>query len=191
MAEWTFHRAHGVGRAIARLLLGGVLAFAVSAAAPANADKADSPTIREELRCLALNIYFEARGEPDRGKIAVGHVVLNRVESGRFPDTICAVVKQGGEDRRHKCQFSWWCDGRSDQPRERKAWRHSKALAQEIYWGMAADPTLGALWYHATYVAPKWRKRFAQTAVIGEHIFYSTVRTLATAAETRPNVRVD
>ena len=70
----------------------------------------------ESLRCMALNIYHEARGEPIEGKIAVGHVVLNRAASRRFPGQICAVVKQGGENRRYRCQFSWWCDGRSDRP---------------------------------------------------------------------------
>lgn len=83
-----------------------------------------------ELRCLALNISFEARSEPDLGKIAVSHVVMTRVESKLFPDTICKVVKQGGETRRHRCQFSWWCDGRSDLPRDTTAWRQSRALAQ-------------------------------------------------------------
>jgi spore germination cell wall hydrolase CwlJ-like protein len=180
-----------LARMTSRLLTGGLLAIAVSAAAPAGNTPVKAPSVREELRCLALNIYFEARGEPDRGKIAVGHVVMNRVASNHFPDTICSVVKQGGEDRRHQCQFSWWCDGRSDIPTDRRAWRHSKALAQQIYWGLAKDPTLGALWYHANYVAPSWRTRFIRSAVIGEHIFYLPVHKVATANEPLPAVRVD
>ena len=159
-------------------------------AAPAAAAQ-DSPDVRAELRCLALNIYFEARGEPDRGKIAVGQVVMNRVHAARYPDSICGVVKQGGADRLHQCQFSWWCDGRSDTPRDRDAWAHSKALAQQIYWGLAVDPTGGALWYHAHYVAPEWRTRFARGPVIGEHIFYLPTRRVA-AAEVAPGaVRMD
>ena len=71
------------------------------------------PTIgnpRDEISCLALNIYFEARNEPNEGKLAVSHVVMNRVMSSRFPGTVCKVIQQGGEIRRYRCQFSWWCD---------------------------------------------------------------------------------
>lgn len=127
---------------------------------------------RDEIACLALNIYHEARGEPDEGKLAVGHVVLNRVLSGRFPSTVCEVVQQGGEIRRHRCQFSWWCDGRSDTPRNRRDWQRSSELALAIYWGQTDDPTEGALWYHADYVSPAWRNDFVQGRTIGRHIFY-------------------
>ena len=88
----------------------------------------------EELKCMAENIYFEGRAEPMIGKIAIGHVVMNRIEDKRFPDSICGVVKQGpvreswktkkdptlaDEDRvfyprKNRCQFSWWCDGKKD-----------------------------------------------------------------------------
>lgn len=132
-----------------------------------------------ELRCLALNIYFEARGEPEAGRLAVGHVVLNRMEDPRFPDTICAVVKQGGEDRLHRCQFSWWCDGQSDTPRDAAAWAQSRQAAQKVYWALDPDPTGGALWYHAHYVAPDWRHRFVRSAVIGQHIFYQRATQVA------------
>ncbi|MFQ5468373.1 MAG: cell wall hydrolase [Kiloniellaceae bacterium] len=127
---------------------------------------------REEVACLALNIYFEARGEPDEGKLAVGHVVMNRVASGRFPDTVCEVIRQGGEVRRYRCQFSWWCDGRSDKPRSATDWRLSNEVALAVYWGRSEDPTAGALWYHADYVKPAWRKDFVVGAKIGRHIFY-------------------
>ncbi len=126
-----------------------------------------------EIRCLALNIYFEARSESERGKLAVGHVVMNRVVSARFPDTVCDVVRQGGELRRHQCQFSWWCDGRSDKPINRHEWRKSAALALAVYWGRTDDPTAGALWYHADYVNPSWRTGFARGPKIGRHVFYS------------------
>jgi spore germination cell wall hydrolase CwlJ-like protein len=126
----------------------------------------------DEISCLALNIYFEARGEPDEGKLAVGHVVMNRVLSGRFPGTVCDVVQQGGEIRRYRCQFSWWCDGRSDKPRSAADWQRSSELALAIYWGQSEDPTAGALWYHADYVSPAWRNDFVQGATIGRHIFY-------------------
>ncbi len=130
----------------------------------------------DEINCLALNIYFEARSEPETGKLAVGHVVMNRVNSGRFPSTVCDVVQQGGGLRRYRCQFSWWCDGRSDKPLNKREWRKSAELALNVYWGRTEDPTEGALWYHADYVKPAWRKTFERGPKIGRHIFYSQAR---------------
>lgn len=129
-------------------------------------------SVTEDLNCLALNIYFEARSEPLDGKIAVGHVVLNRAANKRFPNKICDVVKQGGADRRNRCQFSWWCDGRSDRPRNLQAWKESQVLARLVFWGYSEDPTGGALWYHADYVKPYWRKAFDRGPMIGRHQFY-------------------
>ena len=129
-----------------------------------------------EIECLALNIYFEARGEPEAGQLAVGHVVMNRVASARFPGTVCDVIQQGGELRRYRCQFSWWCDGRSDKPLNKRLWEKSAELALKVYWGRSADPTEGALWYHADYVKPYWRKDFERGPKIGRHIFYSQAR---------------
>ena len=126
----------------------------------------------EELHCLAKNIYFEARGEPDDGKRAVAHVVLNRVADKRFPDSVCRVVYQGGETVRHRCQFSWWCDGQSDRPRNLRKWQTIKAMAEAVYWGRSEDPTGGALWYHADYVSPYWGRVFKRSRQIGRHIFY-------------------
>ena len=128
--------------------------------------------VSRELECLALTIYFEARGESDEGKIAVGHVVMNRSSHPLFPDKVCAVVQQGGEKLRFRCQFSWWCDGRSDRPKEWRAWEKSKALARLIYWDYSPDPTAGALWYHADYVRPRWRKDLSRGPKIGQHVFY-------------------
>lgn len=139
---------------------------------PASRDAAAAGTIKEHIRCLALTIYFEARGEPDTGKLAVGHVVMNRVGDPRFPDTVCGVVRQGGEAVLHRCQFSWWCDGRSDEPTHARAWRHSQALARRVFWQYSDDPTRGALWYHANYVEPDWRGKFKRGPRIGEHVFY-------------------
>jgi hypothetical protein len=126
----------------------------------------------EELDCLALNIYFEARNEPSEGQAAVAHVVLNRVSDPRFPDTVCSVVRQGGERVRYRCQFSWWCDGLSDRPRNQKVWEASKAMARDVYLGRSEDPTSGALWYHADYVMPYWGRVFERGPKIGRHIFY-------------------
>ncbi len=135
-------------------------------------ERSTSADLRDEIACLAQNIYFEALNEPDEGKIAVAHVVMNRVSASRFPETVCDVVRQGGEIRRHRCQFSWWCDGRSDKPLSRSGWEHSVELALNVYWGQTLDPTHGALWYHADYVDPYWRGDFIQGRQIGRHIFY-------------------
>ncbi|ODB85019.1 hypothetical protein A3194_14805 [Candidatus Thiodiazotropha endoloripes] len=131
-----------------------------------------SIAVSNELHCLALNIYFEARSESAQGQYAVGHVVMNRVAHQGFPNTICSVVKQGGEKRLNRCQFSWWCDGRSDKPINRKAWLKSLARAYEVYLGQVKDPTYGALWYHADYVCPKWSKALTVVTKIGQHLFY-------------------
>ncbi|MDH3229586.1 MAG: cell wall hydrolase [Alphaproteobacteria bacterium] len=143
--------------------------------------------LRDEINCLALNIYFEARGEPVDGKIAVGHVVLNRVADARYPDKICEVVKQGGPRPRHRCQFSWWCDGRSDRPRDLQAWKESQVLARVVFWGYAEDPTGGALWYHADYALPTWRRKLARGPMIGRHQFYVPGNPRLTRAEPKPS----
>ncbi|MDX1711009.1 MAG: cell wall hydrolase [Rhodovibrionaceae bacterium] len=128
--------------------------------------------VHEEIYCLALTIYFEARGEKNVGKVAVGHVVMNRAADRKFPRKICDVVRQGGESQRYRCQFSWWCDGLSDKPSEIAAWEEAQALARRIFWGFSDDPTEGALWYHADYVKPVWRHKLHRGVKIGQHIFY-------------------
>lgn len=126
----------------------------------------------DELYCLAKNIYFESRNQPRLGRIAVGQVTLNRVNSKRFPATICTVVRQGGE-RRNKCQFSWYCDGKSDEPKSGKVWDDCVYLALLLYSKQfTVDVTDGALWYHATYVSPSWAEHYEKTVRINEHIFY-------------------
>ena len=125
-----------------------------------------------ELHCLALNIYFESRSESKAGQRAVGHVVMNRLDHAMFPSSVCGVVKQGGEQRLNRCQFSWWCDGLSDQPGNLKAWKNAIHIAHAIYIGKSKDPTDGALWYHADYVSPSWQSALLQGPKIGRHIFY-------------------
>jgi spore germination cell wall hydrolase CwlJ-like protein len=99
---------------------------------------------------------------------AVGAVVLNRVADPRFPNTVCGVVYQGGE--KPPCQFSWWCDGRSDRPTQRKAWDSSLALASQLLTRALQDPTHGALFFSGKSIRqPKQRIRTAQ---IGNHAFY-------------------
>jgi hypothetical protein len=147
--------------------------------------------ITKEIECLAQNIYFEARSESEQGQLAVGHVVMNRVAHGHYPNSVCGVVKQGGENKRYRCQFSWWCDGRSDLPKDKKAWRRSHELAKTIYMGYAKDPTGGALWYHADYVNPKWSTALVFGKKIGHHLFYLSkkqpVYALNTLSTLQPN----
>lgn len=149
--------------------LAAVLAFALPLFAGGTAQA--ETDFSDEIHCLALNIYFEARSEPELGQIAVGHVVMNRIKDSRFPSTVCDVVQEGAK-RRNRCQFSWMCDGRSDQPRDQTAWKSSRLLAHYVYWGFSQDPTHGALWYHADYVQPIWRKALLRGPEIGRHIFY-------------------
>lgn len=134
----------------------------------------------EQFTCLALNVYHESRGESVDGQIAVGFVTLNRVASDRFPNTICGVVKQAklwnGNPVRDRCQFSWWCDGRSDKPRNKEAWLKAKAVAYGVldaYKRSGKDITNGSMWYHADYVNPKWSKNLLQTVRFDDHIFYA------------------
>lgn len=144
----------------------------VAAAAAAWLGLAGQAPGEAERRCLALNVYHEARGEPPSGQLAVAHVVLNRVADEQFPDSICEVVHQGGETLRGGCHFSWWCDGRSDEPADRRAWRRSRAVAEQALSGRSVDPTGGALYYHATWVSPYWAAELQRGATIGRHVFY-------------------
>ena len=137
----------------------------------------------DAVGCLALTIYHEARGEPLLGQLAVGAVVMNRTRSGMFPAGVCAVVEQGGE-RLHECQFSWWCDGRSDEPHDAEALRQSYTLARSIYDGCADDPTRGALWFHTVGSKPSWSKAFGPGKRIGGHVFYrGTPQAIASAGK--------
>ena len=134
--------------------------------------------------CLALNTYHEAKNQSTVGQIATAQVVMNRVEDKRFPNTVCEVVKQGPtrpswEDPnkespiRHRCQFSWYCDGKSDVPKNEKAWRKAQDVAfLVLYDKIKLDVTEGATHYHATYVKPAWAKTKKRTTQIEKHIFY-------------------
>tara|TARA_B100000212_G_scaffold71320_1_gene50228 strand:+ start:889 stop:1509 length:621 start_codon:yes stop_codon:yes gene_type:complete len=146
-----------------------------------------------ELYCLAMNIYFEAKSEPIAGQYAVADVVLNRVNDARYPNSICEVVLQGPvreswktkqdpdlpkEQRKfnpvkHKCQFSWYCDGKPDKVRDGDAWRKAQEIAYRIvneskFRGVTESSTH----YHATYVSPKWAPQLDLVGRIGTHIFY-------------------
>ena len=121
-----------------------------------------------ERKCLALNIYFESRGESHVGQEFIGWVTLNRVLNTEFPNDICAVVWQDG-------QFSWTKDGKSDKPAELEAWATAQTIADQLLlsYGVDRDPTEGATYFHAGYVSPEWAKRFERVVRIDNHIFYS------------------
>lgn len=132
--------------------------------------------VEAAIMCLAMNIYHEARGEPLVGQVAVAHVTLNRKESPRYPDTICDVVHQGvyknGVPVLHKCQFSWWCDGKSDEAKDENLWFESINVANQVYFGVIPDITEGALHYHTTDIKPYWADSYKIVATIENHIFY-------------------
>ena len=134
--------------------------------------------IAEGILCVALNVYFEARSEEFLGKIAVGSVVMNRVESPIFPDNACDVVYQaeylGQWPKRHRCQFSWFCDGLADIPRETEESAEAVTIATWVHGIGLPDITGGALWYHSNDVSPKWAT--TDYLQIGSHKFYTKVK---------------
>ena len=129
------------------------------------------------LMCMAMNIYHEARNESTMGQLAVAQVVMNRVEDDRFPDEVCAVITQGihweSKPAKNRCQFSWYCDGKADEPQDERVWNLSLDYADTIYnEGTWRGITEGATHYHADYVSPNWASSFEKTVKIGSHIFY-------------------
>tara|TARA_Y100000022_G_C13145229_1_gene326869 strand:+ start:122 stop:676 length:555 start_codon:yes stop_codon:yes gene_type:complete len=174
-----------------KFYLGMILAFFAFAGltfcsppAPANNFKF---TTEEHIMCLANNMYWESRNQSMTGMRAVGLVTMNRVKDERFPHTVCEVVFQAptieswrGEwiPVRNKCQFSWYCDGKSDKipSVDKNLYEILLKQARDIYYGTKynaiEDFTQGATHYHADYVYPEWRKSKTQTIVIDNHIFY-------------------
>ena len=150
----------------------------------------------DELECMSRNIYFEANNQSKAGQIAVARVVMNRVQDTRFPNTVCEVTQEGptreswktkkdptlaDEDRifypvKHRCQFSWYCDGKADEiisKENNHAWRVAQDIAFNVmvfnkYSGLVE----GATHYHADYVDPAWNKTITLVTKIDDHIFY-------------------
>ncbi|MEL6479117.1 MAG: cell wall hydrolase [Pseudomonadota bacterium] len=125
----------------------------------------------EAWRCLAEALYFEARGESTLGQVAVAEVILNRVDSRKYPNTVCGVIRQG-ENSGRGCQFSYRCDGHSDAIREKKAYAHVGKVAWVMLQGKPRIITGKATHYHTTAVSPRWARKLVRTTKIGEHIFY-------------------
>ena len=129
------------------------------------------------IMCIAVAIYFEARGEPSDGQIAVAHVIQNRIADPRYPDNACDVVKQGyywnGHPIKNKCQFSFYCDGKSDSPYNKQGWFDALYIATLSK--TTPDQTRGATHYHSIGVQPYWAIEGRVTAHIDGHIFYKGV----------------
>ena len=135
--------------------------------------------ISAAVMCLALNLYFEARSESIAGQLMVGFSTMNRVADSRYPDTVCEVVKQARYNAwskdpiRHKCQYSWFCDGMSDVPKNEKAMLEATILAQHIYHGEVTDISQGATHYFADWIEPpKWAANMTLVTHIDQHLFY-------------------
>lgn len=131
------------------------------------------------LVCMATAIYFEARSEPMAGQFAVGHVIMNRVHDERYPNHVCEVITQGklGSSPSDKivideCQFSFWCDGKSDEPTDLRAFEIAIDVSRMMLAGIWYDPTEGATHYHSTGVSPEWKRTKTRVVRIENHIFY-------------------
>jgi N-acetylmuramoyl-L-alanine amidase len=129
--------------------------------------------------CLAQNIYHEARGESETGMIGVAFATMNRVHSTKYPNDVCDVVFQAKKDKRgkpikHKCQFSWYCDGKSDEITDEEEFQTAKNIASYILHmhEYVEDPTSGATMYHSARITPYWADAFEKTTQIENHIFY-------------------
>lgn len=133
----------------------------------------------EAIMCLALNTYHEAKNQSFIGQVAVAQVVMNRVEDTRYPNNVCDVVKQGLTYKwkptlpiKNRCQFSWYCDGKSDKPRNKEAMKIALKVAYKVYHRELDDFVEGATHYHAHYVNPSWAETKTYVTRIDDHIFY-------------------
>ncbi len=136
----------------------------------------DNQYAARELRCLTLNIYHEARGEPDAGKYAVASVTLNRVASKHYPETVCDVVYQKRWDylrKRYVSAFSWTELDSTPVTTNTRAWQEAARIAEEVYYNPDAHNLKGALFYHARHIRPSWARKKVGVAKIGRHIFYN------------------
>ncbi len=124
-----------------------------------------------QWKCLSEALYFEARGETVKGQFAVAEVILNRVKSSRYPNSICGVINQG-TGKKYQCQFTYTCDGRAEVIAEPASYARVGKIARAIMDGRASKLTSGATHYHTTAVNPKWARVFKRTARIGVHLFY-------------------
>lgn len=139
--------------------------------------------VPQDAYCMALNIYHESRSENLAGKFAVADVVMNRVYDRRYPDSICGVVYQAELKPhwknpnnmvpvRNRCQFSWYCDGKSDVPVDSNTWLLSLHIARDVLQSKYGDITEGSTHYHSTSVHPYWADSLTKVVTVDQHIFY-------------------
>jgi spore germination cell wall hydrolase CwlJ-like protein len=133
-------------------------------------DPAGVEPLDDAITCLARTIYWEARGEAIVDMEAIANVVMNRLGHEGFPNTICNVVRQGRDQG--SCQFSWWCDGRSDQAKEDESYATAKEIARKALNLQLTDRTGGALYFHQRNVTPDWAAEYTKTIEIGVFVFY-------------------
>lgn len=162
-----------------------VVATVLSISPVSEANASDNVWLDQQIECMAQNVYHEARSQGTAGRLAVMAVTSNRVQDHRYPNTVCEVVKQGphrpswkgtGEliPVRHRCQFSWYCDGKPDKVHNLKTYNEIRDLSALVVRGdiKVIDITEGATHYHADYVSPAWAKTKTKTIEIEDHIFY-------------------
>jgi len=161
---------------LAGMGFGALLMFILLIPSKVEASDANGDTV-----CLAKNIYFEAGNQPLAGKVAVAQVVINRMEHSSYPKDICGVVYQAKWRTnwkgievpvRNMCQFSWFCDGKSDEPLDTDTFYESYVIAQDVIMGKYPDITEGATHYHSIMVEPYWAETLNETVQIQHHIFY-------------------
>jgi spore germination cell wall hydrolase CwlJ-like protein len=133
-------------------------------------DPAGVAPLDDAITCLARSIYWEAKGKSSADMEAVASVVMNRLGHEGFPDTVCAVVKQGSESK--NCQFSWWCDGRPDTVQEATQYAIAKEIARKALNKQLNDRTNGAMYFHDRNVKPDWAKKYLKTTETEMFLFY-------------------
>lgn len=129
---------------------------------------------RQNVLCLAKNVYYEARGEPAEGQYAVAEVTMNRLASSRYPDSVCAVVHEKRWDairKRYVGAFSWTEFYSVPEP-VGEAWVHAQKVAEDVFYRRTPPQLDGATYYHATHIRPSWSRTQERVARIGRHVFY-------------------
>jgi hypothetical protein len=139
---------------------------AVAALRSSTSVSSEDDSLDDPMACLGLNIYWEARDQNVAGQLAVAQVTMNRVNDPRYPDDVCEVVYD------HK-QFSWYWDGKSDTPKEKKAWERAMMVASAALHGSGHAELQGVTHYHAVYSQPYWMNYMTMVAMIGDHVFYA------------------
>jgi spore germination cell wall hydrolase CwlJ-like protein len=133
-------------------------------------DPVGEGSLNDAITCLSRAIYWEARGKGAAGMEVIANVVMNRLGHEGFPNMICEVVMQGREQG--ACQFSWWCDGRSDDAKEDKSYAIAKEIARKALNRQLMDRTGSALYFHQRKATPSWSTKYIKTVEVAEFVFY-------------------